>query len=623
MRTELIKLSYNKEGQRIYKYCQDYCGEVVNDSLLLFSFSEDELLEENLREMVAVMEHSQYHVFVVPGDTNKKDDYSITYDITDAEYVLMNPYIPKLVSDLDIGNMKAIDDIQELAERIITCGYSCVEANRLIVNKYDDNSLNRKASNGKILYYAQHIQPYKNGGTIHILGLLEGIVKVLSNNYVIDVCITRENAEHYSIENEYGVKTFSQDEISDIYELCIVPYQIFLPEAFEFVIRHSRKWINWILDAIDLRGYRGLQQRKYAVPIFETMDGLAFFSNDVYDDILSLMPNSLQIDDIPRVITYIPARKAVVIDELFKAKNKLPFDSFILVFGNGFPHKLIATTINHIINTDENYIVVGCEEEGFVAPNIYGYVSGSLSEELINLIYDSCEMLLFPSIYEGFGLPVVDALNYGKEVVIVDRPLNHELESLCPGFRGHLHYYRNYDELPQVFFEARNEEPLLHKNLYDRTWIDVAKDLQPLITEIFNKPKDDKREELIGLCFSLNDGGTQKYKTLLNIVRTDYSDIDCPFVIDIYGKAGSGKIFYNMVKDYCDIGCFVDVAAKNNSDDDNIEIVRPIDYVYDDSHILVVIPEWDFQHIKSRFVKRDNRFKKNVIRVTTFIEKNR
>ena len=36
-------------------------------------------------------------------------------------------------------------------------------------------------------------------------------------------------------------------------------------------------------------------------------------------------------------------------------------------------------------------------------------------------------MLLFPSLYEGFGLPIVEALQRGSEVICSDIPVFHEI----------------------------------------------------------------------------------------------------------------------------------------------------------------------------------------------------
>lgn len=52
----------------------------------------------------------------------------------------------------------------------------------------------------------------------------------------------------------------------------------------------------------------------------------------------------------------------------------------------------------------------------------------TVSDELLALIYQGCSGVLFPSKAEGYGLPVVEALQNGKVVLARDQPVLRELE---------------------------------------------------------------------------------------------------------------------------------------------------------------------------------------------------
>ena len=42
---------------------------------------------------------------------------------------------------------------------------------------------------------------------------------------------------------------------------------------------------------------------------------------------------------------------------------------------------------------------------------------GFLSADEFAALYASCRALIFPSLYEGFGMPVLEAMNFGKPVL--------------------------------------------------------------------------------------------------------------------------------------------------------------------------------------------------------------
>ena len=42
---------------------------------------------------------------------------------------------------------------------------------------------------------------------------------------------------------------------------------------------------------------------------------------------------------------------------------------------------------------------------------------GSADDNELSTLYAGCNFLLFPSLYEGFGLPIIEALSFGKPVI--------------------------------------------------------------------------------------------------------------------------------------------------------------------------------------------------------------
>jgi glycosyltransferase involved in cell wall biosynthesis len=53
--------------------------------------------------------------------------------------------------------------------------------------------------------------------------------------------------------------------------------------------------------------------------------------------------------------------------------------------------------------------------------------TGRVTDELLLLLYQGCLGLVFPSLYEGFGLPVLEAMSTGAAVISSDIPVLAEL----------------------------------------------------------------------------------------------------------------------------------------------------------------------------------------------------
>ena len=53
--------------------------------------------------------------------------------------------------------------------------------------------------------------------------------------------------------------------------------------------------------------------------------------------------------------------------------------------------------------------------------------TGFVSDDLLRSYYQHAEALVFPSLYEGFGLPLVEAMACGCPVVASDLPVHREI----------------------------------------------------------------------------------------------------------------------------------------------------------------------------------------------------
>lgn len=120
------------------------------------------------------------------------------------------------------------------------------------------------------------------------------------------------------------------------------------------------------------------------------------------------------------------------------------YGSFFLTVGTLEPRKNISTIINAYLAFKEykpasklKLVIAGRSGWGESELNTK-LISGELEhkgiyfvqnpdENLLANLYNSCHTFLFPSLHEGFGLPILEALIYGKVCAVSDIPVFREI----------------------------------------------------------------------------------------------------------------------------------------------------------------------------------------------------
>ena len=145
------------------------------------------------------------------------------------------------------------------------------------------------------------------------------------------------------------------------------------------------------------------------------------------NDFIHVIPNALS-----------PKKKIEKIMYKTKKKELIEEQPYLLTVGAGYPHKNIHELIqNHkcwkndyflkIVSAKgeyERYLKKIVSENGLKEKvEFLGYVTRQELEKL----YQNCSALVYPSLWEGFGIPPLEALSYGKPIILSDIPVFHEI----------------------------------------------------------------------------------------------------------------------------------------------------------------------------------------------------
>ncbi len=143
----------------------------------------------------------------------------------------------------------------------------------------------------------------------------------------------------------------------------------------------------------------------------------------------------------------------------YQAPN--PDQPILLVVGNHFPHKFLVPTANALAAAfpDRNIVALGQskseEPAGFnpyrlpplsASANLTGIDVGHVEDAKLSALYRGADAVIFPSHYEGFGYPVLDALAARRPVFVRPLPVFKELfEAL--GCNPNIHFYASTSDL--------------------------------------------------------------------------------------------------------------------------------------------------------------------------------
>jgi len=120
------------------------------------------------------------------------------------------------------------------------------------------------------------------------------------------------------------------------------------------------------------------------------------------------------------------------IDQLEGALGDLASDPYLLSMGSTRPHKDLPTLLTAFatfarLRPDIRLLLVGPEQRDYVAEHLPGVpdairarvtFTGRVSDGTLRALYASAAAFVFPSRYEGFGLPPLEAMAMGAPVVV-------------------------------------------------------------------------------------------------------------------------------------------------------------------------------------------------------------
>ena len=335
----------------------------------------------------------------------------------------------------------------------------------------------------KILFSLYNLPVQHNGTSEYGLNLLNCFFSKYKDKYDISILANPEGAEFHGLRSKYE-NVYDPDGITGTYHLTICPSQIFDVNHLLLLNRISLKILVTMQDIITLRcRYLYIGDPRLESVFAMTLryaDGIIALTDYAKQDMKKYFQPFMHFNEKlnVRIISHgISGRRGDIETTL----SEMPFQDYVLIVGNeSFQHKSTEDCIAFLQDMEINFCVLGCSD--VKRNNVKCFQSGHLSDRFVESLYRFAKLIIFPSTYEGFGLPVIKSLFYSKSIVVLDNEINRELSKQY-GTENFL-FFKTYDEIKRHISNC--PEGVSPRSQEVRSWENVAEDTEKFVEEILH-----------------------------------------------------------------------------------------------------------------------------------------
>ncbi len=362
-----------------------------------------------------------------------------------------------------------------------------------VVDYYADLLSDEIYPKKRILISLYEMPAAYNGTAQHGLLLLENFYRLFKDKYEIGVLVNAAANDFFDISSRYP-NIFLPEQLTQRYHLAYVPSQIIHIEHLHILNRVCVRYAFCMQDIISIRSSYLLVEDWEREAVFRKSikycSGIVPFSHFSLDDMVDYYSEEFDKRKIYTKIVYLAGVEDQI--ENTDAVFELPYTEYFVVLGNQYKHKNLDLIIDSLHTSKHNFIIIGSKNDGNITENIFGYKSGNLSNDFLHSILQNSLGIIFPSVYEGFGLPILNAINYNKKIIINNNPLNREQVDVLKYYKNNIYLFDGGEEIEEYLDKIKRDPvPQFDRaNYKERTWTNVAEEVEKALEEILKEDVD-------------------------------------------------------------------------------------------------------------------------------------
>jgi hypothetical protein len=288
------------------------------------------------------------------------------------------------------------------------------------------------------------------------------------------------------------------DLIGDrIFKLCFIPCQNSKYKTISISNNSSLKIVTQNLDAIFARSQYLWPEFSDYLALYEEMmkfsDSVIHISNFTKHDTNQLFNEDYK--NSKEILLGFPRSDKIDYEECENGSiQKLWTDNtkYVYLSGNHHKHKVIQQTIDAMKRYNLSVPVVVLGNENINKDNIIMIKSGGIPQHIIDELISRSSLVLYPSLYEGFGYPFSEAAYFKKPIIANRNEISYEISKLYTQLD--IYYYTHFDEIPvlmgQIFYKKDKSNVPFQDSTKIRMQSDANTEIWEHLQLIMSQPTD-------------------------------------------------------------------------------------------------------------------------------------
>lgn len=362
----------------------------------------------------------------------------------------------------------------------------------------------------EVMFDIRNLAPGFNGTAQHILSLM-GPLAELAPAFGIapSFWVSREAAEFHGLDKTMPERLVYEVPADVCYDACIRLSQPWSFSELRDQARLSVVNMYLIMDAIawDCHYIRMPHIDGVWRTAAATADGFVYNSGYTQRAFAQRFPQAAKVPSAVSWCSLDPAEYFVPAPKGLAATGVA--EPYVLIVGNHYYHKGLYEVV-HVLAAafpETRFKVLG--EIGEQYPNVEQHPSGQLSDEDVDRLFRDCACLVFPSHYEGFGLPILKALSFGKRVIARNSTLLEDIDARVTPVPGIVPFESRNELLTALAdvladaaqWSARREQTVVPAAPYG--WRSAAHDLLALAIRLIDEPSTQRCLERLELFYRI------------------------------------------------------------------------------------------------------------------------